>query len=125
MATQVHTTFVDDLDGTEAEGTVEFAFEGKPYEIDLSKENFAKLAEILQPYITAGRRAGRSGGGSATQPARSTMRRRREELEPIRQWARENGYQVSDRGRVAKTVIDAYNAAHGKPSTSVQFSGAA
>ena len=36
----------------------------------------------------------------------------REQTAAIRAWARQNGYQVSDRGRISKTVVDAFQAAH-------------
>jgi hypothetical protein len=36
----------------------------------------------------------------------------REQTAAIRAWARQNGHQVSDRGRISKTVVDAFQAAH-------------
>jgi hypothetical protein len=35
-----------------------------------------------------------------------------EQTAAIRAWARQNGHQVSDRGRIAKTVVEAFRAAH-------------
>ena len=50
MAQKVETRFIDDLDGSEASGTVEFGLEGRSYEIDLSDDN-AKLREALAPFV--------------------------------------------------------------------------
>ena len=116
MAKQATVRFIDDLDGSEASGTVDFSLDGRSYQIDLSDENAAKLREALTPFIDAARKAGgRSGGRSRSQrqaaltekPARSS----REETQAIREWARQNGHQVSDRGRIPKSVLEAYQAA--------------
>jgi Lsr2 len=115
MAQQTTVRFVDDLDGSEASGTFDFSLEGRSYQIDLSDENAAKLRDALAPYVDAARKAGgRSRGRAARQttvaekPARSS----REETAAIRQWARDNGHQVSERGRIPKSVIEAYQAAN-------------
>ena len=116
MAQQTTVRFVDDLDGSEAVGTVTFALDNRTYEIDLSDENTDKLHEALAPFIEHGRKAGgRSGGRGRTQgqapmtetPARSN----RVETHAIRVWARQTGHQISDRGRIPKSVIEAYQAA--------------
>jgi hypothetical protein len=116
MAQQTTVKFIDDLDGSEAAGTFDFALDGKQYQIDLSEENAARLRDALAPFVGAARKAsGRSSGRGRTQqrqvaedrPARSS----REETAAIRQWARENGHQVSERGRIPKSVIEAYQAA--------------
>ena len=101
---------VDDLDGGEASETVEFALDGTSYEIDLSEENARKLRDTLAPYIAEGRRLGarrRSGRGrAAARPAGAGS------AAEIRQWARANGVNVPDRGRVPAEVRKAYEAAH-------------
>lgn len=104
-------TFVDDLDGTPIEdggGTVRFSIDGANYEIDLSAENTAKLAEALKKYTDAGRRV--RGGSNA--PATVAKKSDPQRLKAIREWAGENGYEVSSRGRIPSEVIDAYDAAH-------------
>jgi hypothetical protein len=113
MAQQVNVKFVDDLDGSDAGGTVSFGLDGKTYEIDLSDDNAAKLRDVLEPYIGAARKAGGRGRTArqtvvAEKPARSN----RDQTAAVREWARENGHQVSDRGRIPKSVIEAYQAAH-------------
>ena len=117
MAQQTTVRFVDDLDGSEAVGTVTFSLNNRSYEIDLSDENTDKLHEALAPFIEHGRKAsGRSGGrgrtpgsgGDDREPARSN----REETHAIREWARQHGHEVSDRGRISKSVMEAYKAAN-------------
>jgi Lsr2 len=116
MAQQTTVRFIDDLDGSEAVGTVTFSLETRAYEIDLSDENTDKLHDALAPFIEHGRKAsGRSGGRGRShrqtamtdKPSRSN----REETHAIREWARQHGHQVSDRGRIPKSVIEAYHAA--------------
>src|SRR3954452_7269992 len=96
MAQQVNIVLVDDIDGSEAEETVSFALDGKEYEIDLSSKNAAKLRDAIAPYVgharkAAGRRRG-SRGTAGPSPA------------DIRAWARDNGFDVPDRGRVSSEV---------------------
>jgi Lsr2 len=115
MAQQTTVRFVDDLDGSEATGTFDFSLEGRNYQIDLSDENAAKLRDILAPYISAARKAGGRGRGRAPRQivvAEKSARTNREDTAALRQWARENGHQVSERGRIPKSVIEAYQAAN-------------
>jgi len=101
MAKTVITTLTDDLDGSKAEQTVVFAYDGKSYEIDLSKKNAAAFEKSLAPYVSAGRRV--TTTRKSGRPASSGL-----DLTAIRTWARRNGYEVSDRGRVPLAVIEAY-----------------
>lgn len=109
MAQRVQVVLEDDIDGSEAAETVEFALDGVTYEIDLSDKHAASLRDDLASWIGHARRSGgrrqtrRRGNGSATSS---------EDLSKIREWGRANGYQVSDRGRVSQEVRDAYAAAH-------------
>ena len=108
MAQSVKIILEDDLEGGEAEETVQFALDGKDYEIDLSAGNAEKLRKALRPYAAAGRKAGRT-------QARSTGARASKsdpDTAKIRAWAKENGHEVSDRGRIHQSVKDAYYAAH-------------
>jgi hypothetical protein len=118
MAQQVNVKFVDDLDGSDAAATVSFGLDGKTYEIDLSDDNVAKLRDSLAVFVGAARKSGGSATtGSRPQKMTASSHRRpqplgREQTAAIRAWARQNGHQVSDRGRIAKTVVDAFQAAH-------------
>jgi len=108
MAQRVNVVLVDDLDGSDADETVIFGLDGTAYEIDLSSANAAKLRDALSLYVGHGRRVGgrrkrgasRSGSKSSATPAE------------IREWARNNGWDVPDRGRVASEVREAFEAAH-------------
>jgi len=108
VAQKVQVVLTDDLDGGEADESVQFALDGVSYEIDLSEANAEALREALAPYLAASRRI----GGRASRRATSRPASERTDLSDLRAWARENGYQVSDRGRVSGEVRAAYEAAH-------------
>src|SRR5581483_9334532 len=58
VAQKVQTLFIDDLDGSEAAGTVRFGLDGTQYEIDLSSTHTDELHGVLEHYIAHARRAG-------------------------------------------------------------------
>lgn len=108
MAKRTFTKLIDDLDGSDAAETVSFAVDGVSYEIDLSDSNAAKLRDDLAVWTAhATRVGGRRRTGSS--PARSGGG---EDLDAIRTWARANGHDVADRGRISSKVKEAYAAAH-------------
>jgi hypothetical protein len=112
MAKQTVVTeiLVDDLDGSPAERTIRFAWDGVAYELELSKKNALALDKVIRPYVAAARRA---RGTRARRGAGAGSRGSKRDLGIVRDWAGQNGFPVSTRGRVAQTVIDAYDAAHG------------
>lgn len=122
MAQKVITELVDDLDGSEADQTVEFGLGGVSFEIDLSDENAERLREGLRDYIDVARRVGRHGTpgrGRKARAAASTTSRNgsRAKTEPeqfaaIREWARRQGMTVSDRGRIPADIRAAFDAVH-------------
>jgi hypothetical protein len=105
--TVVSEVLVDDLDGSPGDRTVSFTWDGVSYEIELSKKNIAAFEKALKPYLDAGRRIRRSRGRRAG-GARSGKR----DVAAIRDWAVNNGFAVSARGRVASSIVDAYEAAN-------------
>jgi hypothetical protein len=107
MARKIIESILDDLDGSEGASTVFFAFDGRSYEIDLSDENKDKLAQALQPFIDAARTT-----SALRRPGPSSRGGQKQDLNAIREWARANGYAVSDRGRIAADVVEAYEAAN-------------
>jgi Lsr2 len=109
MATQTMTKLVDDLDGGTAERTVTFGWDGHTYEIDLSKKNIAALDNALKPYIAAGRRS-RAATGRGRASGRRGGAGKRTGMPDIREWARANGHEISDRGRIPVAVVTAYEA---------------
>ncbi|GAA2868029.1 histone-like nucleoid-structuring protein Lsr2 [Nonomuraea rubra] len=112
MAKRIVESFIDDIDGSEAEGTTRFALDGVNYEIDLSGSNRDKLEKALAPYITKARavRADRVRGRRVG--ALSSRAVSREKATEIRRWAKAQGLPVSERGRIASTVVEQYEAAH-------------
>ncbi|MFC3690192.1 histone-like nucleoid-structuring protein Lsr2 [Aquipuribacter hungaricus] len=113
MAQQVNVVLVDDLDGTPAEETVTFGLDGITYEIDLHAENASRLRDSLAEWVGHGRRVGgarpRKAGAAKPAARRSASGT---DTTAIREWARSNGHQVSERGRIKAEVIEAYNAAN-------------
>ena len=117
MAQKVHVVMVDDIDQGEADETVSFGLDGVDYEIDLSADNAAALRDALAPYVGSarkvkGRRSGGSGGGRRGGGRRGSRRSNAPSAADMRAWAREQGYTLSDRGRVPAEIRDAYLAAH-------------
>jgi TPP-dependent trihydroxycyclohexane-1,2-dione (THcHDO) dehydratase len=118
MAQKTIVTLVDDLTGEAAENisTVEFALDGRAYELDLTDENSAKLHDALSQYVNAARKIG-GQRRSVTRPDRgsqSTSRTtsyNRETLKSIREWAKKNSHNVSDRGRLPAEVLQAWETA--------------
>lgn len=111
MAQRVRIELTDDLDQSPADETVTFALDGVTYEIDLTTANAAKLREALAPYVGVGRRT----GGRKTSGQASRGRRRRSggsSANAVREWARAQGMEISERGRVRDEVKAAYEAAH-------------
>ena len=111
MAQRVNIVLEDDLDGSPADETVTFALDGVTYEIDLSESNATKLRDALAPYVGHGRRAGGRRAASG-RSAGSRAAGGRRDLADVREWARKNGHQVSDRGRISAEVQAAYDKAH-------------
>ena len=111
MAQKVETSFIDDLDGTPAEGTVRFGLDGTDYEIDLSAEHAQALRDALARYVDAGRRApgaqgpARGGRKAAASGPNSTE---------VRDWARGQGIEVKDRGRIPAELVVKFKVATGK-----------
>ncbi|WP_200209095.1 histone-like nucleoid-structuring protein Lsr2 [Micromonospora coerulea] len=128
MARQVITRLVDDIDGGEASQTVEFALDGVTYSIDVSDENAVALREAFAPYVAAGSRTGRVGGGVA-RVARGTSpgagKASREDNQAIREWAKAAGYEISERGRIPVDVVEAYRNRGQAPETPAKPAGKA
>ncbi|MCL2802657.1 MAG: Lsr2 family protein [Micrococcales bacterium] len=107
MAQRVQVLLVDDLDGSTATETVTFGLDGVTFEIDLAQQNAADFRAALAPWIQAGRKvAGKTGRAGATRrPVDAETAR-------MREWARANGYKVSDRGRISGEIQAAYRSAN-------------
>lgn len=122
VATQIITSLIDDLDGTAIENgsgeSIEFAVNGVEYVIDLKSKNATEFHRKLDYYIehatrVGGRRRRPSAAGTAlAAKTASSTKRDPAQTRAIRQWASDEGYDVSERGRIPADIEEAYNAAH-------------
>ena len=108
MAKTTHTVITDDIDGSADAETYSFAFNGVEYSIDLGEKNSAKLEKALAPFID---NATKVGGRRRSSGARSNGASRND-LADVRAWAKKQKLEVSERGRISKSVLEAYDAAH-------------
>ncbi|HEY0216834.1 MAG TPA: Lsr2 family protein [Cellulomonas sp.] len=110
MAQKVQVLLVDDIDGGTADETVTFALDGVSYEIDLTTAHAAELRDALGTWVGHARKVGgRTAGarvGGANRPRRSS------DAGAVRAWAKESGFEVSERGRISAEIREAYDAAH-------------
>jgi Lsr2 len=106
MAQRTQILYVDDIDGSPADGTVRFGLDGTDYEIDLSKKHASQLAAAIRPYIEAARKV------SSSRRAPHGSRPARHNQSNVRAWARAQGLKVSDRGRIPADVLAQYESAH-------------
>jgi hypothetical protein len=114
VAQKVVVELVDDLDGTVSDdiSTVSFALDGAVYEIDLTEDNAERLRDTIADFVSAARRTGgriKRGAASATSAPRPAADR--EQTKAIRDWARHNGFEVADRGRIPANVTAAFEEA--------------
>jgi len=112
MAKQVITVLTDDLDGGDADQTIEFGLDGITYTIDLSDKNVGKLRKVLDPYLAVAAKVGRTNGNSriASRTVAAPARSNRDQNQAIREWATKNGYEVSERGRIPSSIVEAFHA---------------
>jgi hypothetical protein len=111
MAQKIQTLFIDDIDGSEAEGTIRFALDGTEYEIDLSADHSSALRNALATYIAHARKI----RGTARNAPRGSGRRNASSVDTVaaRAWAREQGIDIKERGRVPANIVAQYREATG------------
>jgi hypothetical protein len=111
VAQKVSVTFACDYDSKEipdgAHLTRAFSLDGRDYEIDLCEKHSEKFDEAVKRF--AGR--ARKVTGRVPRPKRRTAAHRQHSA-AVRAWAKENGKDVSDRGRIPAQVIADYEATH-------------
>ena len=118
MTKKVTIEISDDIDGSQADQTVPFGLDGATYEIDLSNANANALRAALEPFVAAARRTGgrriKVAVGQTTDSTKEGPQAADDytATHDIRSWARNNGYEVADRGRIPASVVDAYHPAH-------------
>ena len=112
MAQKVQTLFIDDLDGSDAEGSVQFGLDGTDYEIDLNTRHAEELRAALGRYVAAARRVSGTGRPSGRAGRRSVSND--VDTKDVRRWAKDQGIELKDRGRVPTSVVARFRAATGK-----------
>jgi hypothetical protein len=112
VAQKVQTLFIDDIDASSAEGTIRFGLDGTDYEIDLNAKHAQQLRDALAAYVKAGRRV----SGGSRRPARGGRREPASGLNTteVREWAKAQGIEVKDRGRVPAELVVKFKAATGQ-----------
>jgi uncharacterized membrane protein len=116
MAQRTVIRLVDDLDDTEivdgAGETVNFALDGREYEIDLTNDHADELRAALDRYARAARKV---GGRQRRARATATVAKAAASVDyspqAVRAWARANKIDVSPRGRIPQSVVDRFRAA--------------
>jgi hypothetical protein len=111
MAKRTITQLVSDLSGKEikeGEGeTIRFSIGSASYELDVTDSEAGKFYDDLKKYTDVATKTGgrgvRSGGRTKSDKTQLTA---------MRQWLRDKGHDVSDRGRISQELQDIYNAAH-------------
>ena len=117
MASTTIVHLIDDIDGSQAERSVDFGLDGVSYSIDLSTAHIAELQKIFGPYVATARRVGRGRAEQVivTRTPRGTAaaatRANKDRNVKIRDWAASNGQQLAERGRIPHSVEDAYDKA--------------
>ena len=113
MAQKVSREFIDDIDGSEAERTFTFAVDGTNYEIDLSSQNIKEFNEAIAGFVENARKVKASRTGRrAYKTSSSDSGRSREQTQAIREWARQQGHSINDRGRIPTSIQQAFDQAH-------------
>jgi hypothetical protein len=118
MAQKILTTFVDDIDGSEAEGTVKFGLDGQQYEIDLNAQHTEELRGAMARYVEHGRKiarmrqsvVGRSSSAGASSSSNGSSNGGPQNLAAAREWLRDNpdalnGRELKDRGRLPADLV--------------------
>jgi nucleoid-associated protein Lsr2 len=119
MAQKVTVQLVDDLDGSQSNdiSTVTFGLDGVTYEIDLTEANADILRKSLEEFAAHARRTGgRLKRGTASASPGGTVPGSREQAQAVREWARRNGHEVSNRGRIPASLTEAFEAAQAEAS---------
>lgn len=110
MAQKVETVFIDDLDGSKADTTIRFGLDGTDFEIDLNTTHADELRKAAQRYIQAGRKVSNARRSTRSTSRRSTTSSGASSSE-VREWAKSEGYEVKERGRIPAELVVKFQAA--------------
>lgn len=117
MARQEVTIVFDDLDGTQGEDVAEvvFGWRSSIYAIDLAEANTKRFAEAIGPFLDKARKVGplrlnhlQASNRRSIPPVKTD----RERNQAIRDWAREQGHEISNRGRIPAEIVEEFEQAH-------------
>ena len=112
MAQRVRTILVSDLTGDEVESggeSISFSYKGVDYTIDLTAKEAAGFDKAIAMYVEHARKAGRGRGARSSS---GSSRRQGERVSTVKKWAEEQGIDYPRRGRLPKSLVEAYDAAH-------------
>ncbi|MGB3770833.1 MAG: Lsr2 family protein [Rhodococcus sp. (in: high G+C Gram-positive bacteria)] len=113
MARRTTVQMIDDVDGSlikDGQGeSVEFSVGGVSYSIDLNTKHANELFDQFAYWIE---HAEKVGGRKSRRTSSSSVGKGRQNLQEVRAWAKDNGFEVSTRGRISQEIQDAYDAAH-------------
>lgn len=105
---------ISDLSGEPDAVATHIAFDGDLYEVDLTDDEREEVAHLVGVYLNAGRRIGPVQVAGTKQKQREVPETTYDEREEIKRWARKNGFDIAERGRIPKNVMKAWYAAQGK-----------
>lgn len=124
MAQRVHTVLISDLSGDEVEDgleSVSFGYRGVDYVIDLTAKEAAGFDKAIAMYVAHARKAPRRSSGSGSKSSgssgssgasRTPGHAHTERIGNVKKWAADEGLDYPQRGRLPKSLLDAYDAAH-------------
>jgi hypothetical protein len=121
MARKMVEIITSDLSGEELERgkgrTVLFSVEDSAYSIDLTDAEADEFFETMKKYTSVATRRSNRPAQTRKTPAKpssssSGSGRTTEELARVRAWAKENGHEVSARGRIRADVLAAFDKAN-------------
>ncbi|MGH3318615.1 MAG: histone-like nucleoid-structuring protein Lsr2 [Streptosporangiaceae bacterium] len=117
MAQKVKVLLLCDLHQDETEGheTIQFSIDGTSYEVDLCSDHAQEMRDALTPFVDHARKAATRGAGTrggGTRGRRTRGGSSRERSAEIRSWAKANGIDVNERGRIPGWIVEKYEAAH-------------
>lgn len=111
MAQKVSVTYACDYDQKEiAQGQHRlrrFSIDGRDYEIDLCLKHSEKFDEAVGRFASHARKA----SARVARAKRRTAAHRKHSAQ-VRAWAKANGLEVSERGRIPADVVSKYEATH-------------
>jgi Lsr2 len=112
MAQRVRTILVSDLSGDEAESggeSISFSYKGVDYTIDLTAKEAAGFDKAIAMYVQHARKAGRGRGSRSSS---GSSHRQGDRVSSVKKWADDQGLDYPRRGRLPKSLVEAYDAAH-------------